>query len=45
VRFLYAVRYFHIVPVVPPLFVVALAIAVVAGAMRLMNDPSARSMR
>jgi hypothetical protein len=40
VRFLYAVRYFHIVPVVPPLFVVAFAIVVVAGAMRLMNDPS-----
>ena len=39
-RFLYAVRYFHVVPVVPPLFVVAFAIAVVAGAMRLMNDPS-----
>jgi hypothetical protein len=41
VRFLYAVRYFHIVPVVPPLFNVAFAIAVVAAAMRLMNDGSA----
>ena len=40
-RFLYAVRYFHIVPVVPPLFNVAFAIAVVAAAMRLMNDGSA----
>ena len=40
-RFLYAVRYFHIVPVVPRLFNVAFAIALVAGAMRLMSDASA----
>ena len=39
--FLYAVRYFHVVPVVPPLFNVAFAIAVVAAATRLMNDASA----
>ena len=38
--FFYAVRYFHVVPVVPPLFNVAFAIAVTAAAMRLMNDAS-----
>lgn len=38
--FFSAVRYFHVVPVVPPLFNVAFAIAVIAGAMRLMNDAS-----
>jgi hypothetical protein len=38
--FFYAVRYFHIVPVVPPLFNVAFAVAVTAAAMRLMNDAS-----
>jgi hypothetical protein len=41
VTFLYAIRYFHVVPVVPPLFNVAFAIAVAAAAMRLMNDASA----
>lgn len=39
--FLNAVRYFHIVPVVPPLFNVAFVIAVIAAAMRLMSDGSA----
>jgi hypothetical protein len=39
--FLYALRYFQIVPVVPPLFNVAFAIAVVAAALRLMGDASA----
>src|SRR5262249_9151902 len=39
--FLYAVRYFHVVPVVPRQFNVAFAIAVAAAAMRLMNDGSA----
>ena len=39
--FFYAVRYFHIVPVVPPVFNVGFAIAVAAGAMHLMNDASA----
>jgi len=39
--FLYAVRYFHVVPVVPPLFSAAFAIAVGAGALRLMSDASA----
>jgi len=39
--FLYAVRYFHIVPVVPPLFSAAFAIAVGAAALRLMSDASA----
>jgi hypothetical protein len=39
--FLYALRYFQIVPVVPPLFNVAFAIAVVAAALRLMSDASA----
>ena len=39
--FLYAVRYFHVVPVVPPLFNIAFAVAVAAAAMRLMNDGSA----
>ena len=39
--FLYAVRYFHVVPVVPPLFDVAFAVAVAAAAMRLINDASA----
>jgi hypothetical protein len=39
--FLYALRYFQIVPVVPALFNVALAIAVAAGALRLMSDASA----
>lgn len=37
----YAVRYFHIVPVVPPLMNVAFAIAVGAGALRLMGDGAA----
>jgi len=41
VTFLYAVRYFHVVPVVPPLFNIALAVAVAAAARRLMNDGSA----
>jgi hypothetical protein len=41
VTFLYAVRYFHIVPVVPPLFNGAFAVALAAAAMRLMNDASA----
>jgi len=41
VTFLYAVRYFHVVPVVPPLFNIAFAVAVAAAAMRLMNDGSA----
>jgi hypothetical protein len=41
VTFLYAVRYFHVVPVVPRQFYVAFAIAVAAAAMRLMNDGSA----
>ena len=39
--FLYALRYFQIVPVVPPLFNVAFAIAVAAAALRLMSDRSA----
>ena len=39
--FIYAVRYFHVVPVVPPLFGVAFAVAVAAAAVRLMNDASA----
>jgi hypothetical protein len=39
--FLYALRYFQIVPVVPPLFIAAFAIAVLAAALRLMTDPSA----
>ena len=39
--FLYALRYFQIVPVVPPLFNVAFAIAVAAAALRLMADVSA----
>jgi hypothetical protein len=39
--FLNAVRYFQIVPVVPPLFNVAFGIAVAAAALRLMSDPSA----
>ena len=39
--FLYAVRYFHVVPVVPPLFNMAFAAALGAAAMRLMNDASA----
>jgi hypothetical protein len=39
--FLYALRYFQIVPVVPPLFNVAFAVAVLAAALRLMSDASA----
>src|SRR5262249_28031311 len=39
--FVYAVRYFHVVPVVPPLFSAAFAIAVGAAALRLMGDASA----
>ena len=39
--FLYALRYFQIVPVVPPLFNVAFAVAVAAAAVRLMSDASA----
>ena len=39
--FLDALRYFQIVPVVPPLFNVAFAIAVAAAALRLMSDRSA----
>jgi hypothetical protein len=39
--FLYALRYFQIVPVLPRLFIVAFAIAVLAGALRLLSDPSA----
>jgi hypothetical protein len=37
----YAVRYFHIVPVVPPLMNVAFGIAVAAAALRLVSDASA----
>jgi hypothetical protein len=40
-RFLYALRYFQIVPVVPPLFNVAFSVAVAAAALRLMSDASA----
>jgi hypothetical protein len=40
-RFAYAVRYFHVVPVVPPLFSAAFAIAVGAAALQLMRDASA----
>ena len=39
--FLYAIRYFHVVPVVPPLFSAAFTIAVGASALRLMSDASA----
>ena len=39
--FVDALRYFQIVPVVPPLFNVAFAIAVAAGALGLMSDKSA----
>jgi hypothetical protein len=39
--FVYAVRYFQIVPVVPPLFNLAFAVAVAAAALRLMSDASA----
>jgi hypothetical protein len=39
--FVYAVRYFQVVPVVPPLFSAAFAIAVGAAALRLMGDASA----
>jgi hypothetical protein len=39
--FLYALRYFQIVPVVPPLFNVAFAVGVAAAALRLMSDASA----
>ena len=39
--FLYALRYFQIVPVVPPLFNVAFVVAVAAAALRLMSDASA----
>ena len=39
--FAYAVRYFHVVPVVPPLFSAAFAIAVGAAALRLIGDASA----
>ena len=39
--FLYAVRYFHIVPVVPRLFAMAFAVAVAAAGMRLMSDATA----
>jgi hypothetical protein len=38
--FLYALRYFQIVPVVPPLFNVAFVVAVAAAALRLMSDAS-----
>jgi len=40
-RFLYALRYFQIVPVVPPLFNVAFSVAVSVAALRLMSDASA----
>ena len=39
--FLYAVRYFQVVGVVPPLFVGGFVIAVVAAAAQLTSDPSA----
>lgn len=39
--FLYALRYFRIVPVVPPYLIAALAVAVIAAAVRLMTNPSA----
>jgi hypothetical protein len=39
--FLYALRYFQIVPVVPPMFVAAFVIAVAAAALRLTRDPAA----
>ena len=39
--FLYALRYFQIVPVVPPLFNLAFSVAVAAAALRLMHDASA----
>jgi hypothetical protein len=39
--FLYALRYFQIVPVVPPLFNVAFAVAVAAAALRMMSGASA----
>ena len=38
--FLYALRYFQIVPVVPPLFNVAFSVAVAVAALRLMHDAS-----
>jgi hypothetical protein len=41
VTFIYAVRYFFIVPVVPPLFNLAFAIALAAGSIRLVNDAAA----
>ena len=39
--FLSALRYFRIVPVVPPLFLLAFAIVIVAAALRLTSNPSA----
>jgi hypothetical protein len=39
--FLYAIRYFFVVPVVPPLFSAAFAVAIVAAALRLISDVSA----
>jgi hypothetical protein len=39
--FLYALRYFQIVPVVPPLFNVAFSVAVAVAALRLMSNASA----
>jgi len=39
--FLYALRYFQVVPVVPPLCNAAFAVAAVAAALRLMSDASA----
>src|SRR5262244_3346069 len=39
--FLYALRYFQIVPVVPPLFNVAFSVAVAVAALRVVHDASA----
>ena len=39
--FLYAIRYFFVVPVVPPLFSAAFAVAIAAAALRLISDASA----
>src|ERR1051325_657211 len=39
--FLYALRYFLIVPVLPPLFNVAFAVAVAAAALRLISGAAA----
>ena len=39
-RFFYALRYFHVVSVVPALFVAGFAVTVAAAAIRLTSDPS-----